>query len=113
MDAGSRPSVHEQIKFWERKMIEIRVGALASTFDDSTEGIQMLGGSQQPIVDLVETTITTDAEHTFYSYPDLVDILRKVPPYYFGVAEKPVGRPGRFTRPRRFYHGSCPQTRQP
>ena len=47
----------------------------------------MLGGSQQPIVDLVETTVTTDAEHTFYSYPDLVDVLRKVPPYYFGVAE--------------------------
>ena len=46
---GSRPSVHERIKFWERKMIEIRVGALATTFDDSTEGVQMLGGSQQPV----------------------------------------------------------------
>ena len=87
MDKGSRPSVHERIKFWERKMIEIRVGALATTFDDSTEGVQMLGGSQQPLVDLVETTVTTDAEHTFYSYPDFVDLLRKVPPYYFGVAE--------------------------
>ncbi|MCV6576733.1 MAG: hypothetical protein OIF58_13450, partial [Cohaesibacter sp.] len=53
---------------------------------------QMMGGSQQPIVDLVEALISTDNDHTFRSYPDLIDVLQKVPPYYFGVAEsRPEG----------------------
>lgn len=48
---------------------------------------------QQPIVDLVESLISTDTDHTFHSCPDLVDAIRKVPPYYyFGVAEsRPEG----------------------
>ena len=39
---------------------------------------------------MIETT--TDTDHTFYSYPEIRNIFRSVPPYYFGVAEsRPEG----------------------
>ena len=60
----------------------MRVGAPSVTFDDTTEGVQVLGGSQQPLSDLVDATITTDTDHTFHPYPDLSDMLQEVPPYY-------------------------------
>ena len=36
--------VYELTKYWERKLIELRTGALATAFEDSSEGIEMLGG---------------------------------------------------------------------
>ena len=92
MDSDKRAHVFDMVRYWEKRMVEMRVGAIASTFEDSTDGVQMMGGSQQPIVDLVEALISTDNDHTFRSYPDLIDVLQKVPPYYFGVAEsRPEG----------------------
>ena len=88
----TRVEAFELTKYWERRLIDLRLGALATAFEDSTEGVEMLGGSQQPIPDLIETTITTDTDHTFYSYPEIRNIFRSVPPYYFGVAEsRPEG----------------------
>ena len=88
----TRIEAFELTKYWERRLIDLRLGALATAFEDSTEGVEMLGGSQQPIPDLIETTITTDTDHTFYSYPEIRNIFRTVPPYYFGVAEsRPEG----------------------
>ncbi len=59
MEAGVRTHVYEHAKYWERKLIELHVGAIATPFEDSTEGVQMLGGSQQPITDLIESTVST------------------------------------------------------
>ena len=88
----TRIEAYEVTKYWEKRLIDLRLGALATAFEDSTEGVEMLGGSQQPVPDLIETTITTDADHTFYSYPEIRNIFRSVPPYYFGVAQsRPEG----------------------
>ena len=88
----TRVEAFELTKYWEKRLIDLRMGALATAFEDSTEGVEMLGGSQQPVPDLIETTITTDTEHTFYSYPEIRNIFRSVPPYYFGVAQsRPEG----------------------
>ncbi len=70
----------------ERKLIELRLGAIATAFEDSTEGVEMLGGSQQSIFNLIETTITTYTDHIFCSYPEIRKIFRSVPSCYFGVA---------------------------
>ena len=86
-EAGVRTHVYEHAKYWERKLIELRVGAIATPFEDSTEGVQMLGGSQQPITDLIES-IHCDTDHTFHSYAEVRDIFRSVPPYCFAVAER-------------------------
>ena len=83
----TRVEAYEVTKYWEKRLIDLRLGALATAFEDSSEGVEMLGGSQQPIPDLIETTITTDTDPTFYSYPEIRNIFRSVPPYYFGVAE--------------------------
>ena len=50
----ARVQAYELSKYWERRLIDLRFGALATAFEDSTEGFEMLGGSQQPIPDLIE-----------------------------------------------------------
>lgn len=50
MDADKRASVYEMFKYWERRMIEMRVGAIATAFENS-KGLQMLGGSCWPTAD--------------------------------------------------------------
>ena len=72
-------------------MNNFKVSCINVAFDDGIQGMQMCGGSQQPVDIVVDACLCGDTGKHFRSYRNTLKLFEKVPQAIFGQLDCPSG----------------------
>eukprot|EP00435_Cladocopium_sp_Y103_P009439 s1446_g2.t1 len=86
---SDRLSVYQRIVAWEEKLNGFRADCLAIAFEDRITGVQMLGGSQQPIDIILHSCVCSNLDKNFTSYRKTRKLFEMVPQAFFGHVRRP------------------------